>query len=137
MAARQIVRRLCVRLGARSPRRMKTRVLAEGRLSWERMETFREPPDEARMMLALKPRLEALQLAETVDTVEITLSEIGNEPGKQGKLLTETNPQLERLLETVHQVRVRFGRPMLWRAVEVDPCSRHPEDRTVLIPYDA
>ena len=137
MASRQIVKRLCVRLGARTPRRMKTRVLSEGRLVWERLETFREPPDEARMMLALKPRLEALQLGETVDTVEIMLSEIGNEPGKQGKLLTETNPQLERLLETVHQIRIRFGRPMMWRAVEVDPCSRHPEDRTVLIPYDA
>jgi nucleotidyltransferase/DNA polymerase involved in DNA repair len=137
MAARQIVKRLCVRLGARASRRMKTRVLSEGRLTWERLDTFREPPDEARMMLALKPRLEALQLGETIDTVEITLSEIGNETGKQAKLLADTNPQFERLLETVHQIRIRFGRPMMWRAVEVDPCSRHPEDRTVLIPYDA
>jgi nucleotidyltransferase/DNA polymerase involved in DNA repair len=138
MAARQLVRRLAVRLGPRSARRMHAQVLAEGRIAWERVETFRgAPPDETRLMLVLKTRLSALQLTEAVDTVAITLSEIGREPGRQARLLTETNPQLERLLEAVQEIRVRFGGPMVWRAVEVDPCSRHPEDRSILIPYDA
>ena len=79
----------------------------------------------------------SLQLMEAVDMVAITLTEIIREPGRQTKLTTETNPQFERLLEAVHEIRARFGGPMVWRALEVDPCSRHPEDRTILIPYDA
>jgi nucleotidyltransferase/DNA polymerase involved in DNA repair len=138
MAARQVVRRLAVRLDHRAARKMHAQVLAEGRLVWDRIETFRDATaDEARMMTLLKTRLESLQLTEAVDTVSITLSEIVREPGKQGKLITETNPQLERLLEAVQESRARFGGPMVWRAVEVDPCSRHPEDRAMLIPYDA
>lgn len=138
MAARQVVRRLAVRLDHRAARKMHAQVLAEGRLVWDRIETFRDATaDEARMMTLLKTRLESLQLTEAVDTVSVTLSEIVREPGKQGKLITETNPQLERLLEAVQEMRARFGGPMVWRAVEVDPCSRHPEDRAILIPYDA
>jgi nucleotidyltransferase/DNA polymerase involved in DNA repair len=138
MAARQIVRRLAVRLDHRAARKMHAQVLAEGRLVWDRVETFRDATaDEARMMTLLKTRLSSLQLTEAVDTVAITLSEIVREPGRQAKLITETNPQMERLLEAVHEIRARFGGPMVWRAVEVDPCSRHPEDRAILIPYDA
>ena len=130
MAARQVVRRLSLRLSHRAARKMHAQILAEGRIAWERIETFRDATaDEARMMTLLKSRLDALQLGEAVDTVVITLSQLTREPGRQGKLITETNPQLERLLESIHQIRARFGRPMVWRAVEVDPCSRHPEDR--------
>jgi len=138
MAARQVVRRLSMRLERRAARKMHAQVLAEGRLVWERLETFRDATsDEVRMMTLLKTRLSALQLTEAVDTIAVTLSEITREPARQSKLITETNPQLERLLESVHEIRARFGGPMVWRAVEVDPCSRHPEDRTILIPYDA
>lgn len=138
MAARQVVRRLSVRLGHRAARKMHAQVLSEGRLVWDRTETFRDATaDEGRMVRILKTRLESLQLTEAVDTVAVTLSEIVREPGRQGKLITETNPQLERLLEAVQEIRARFGGPMVWRAVEVDPCSRHPEERAMLIPYDA
>ena len=138
MAARQLVRRLSVRLDYRAAGKMHAQVLSESRLVWERVETFRDATvDEGRMMTLLKSRLESLQLSEAVDTVSITLSEISRAPGRQGKLITETNPQLDRLLEAVQEIRVRFGSPMVWRAVEVDPCSRHPEDRAILIPYDA
>jgi len=113
-------------------------VLAGERLLWERREIFREPTsDEGRMAFIARTRLASLVLTEAADTVVVTLSGIGREAARQAKLVTETNLQTESLAGAIHQIHTRYGRPMVWRAVEVDPCSRHPEDRDVLIPYDA
>ena len=138
MAGRQLLRRLAGRLDRRAARAMHLQVLSGDRLLWERLETFREPTsDEERMAFIVKTRLSALQLTEVVDTLVLTLSGIGREPARQPKLMAEANPQIESLADAIHQIRARYGRPMVWRAVEVDPCSRHPEERAVLIPYDA
>ncbi len=138
MAGRQLLRRLAGRLDRRAARTMRVQVLAGERLLWERLETFREPTsDEGRMAFIVKTRLSALRLAEAVDALAITLSGIGREPARQPKLITEASPQRESLADAIRQIRARYGRPMVWRAVEVDPCSRHPEERAALIPYDA
>lgn len=138
LAGRQLLRRLAVRLDRRAARTMHVQVLADERLLWERTETFREPTaDEARMAFVLRTRLSVLVLTEAVDTLVVTLGGIGREAARQPKLITEASPQIESLAAAIQQVRARYGRPMVWRAVEVDPCSRHPEERAVLIPYDA
>ncbi|MHB8688670.1 MAG: DNA polymerase Y family protein, partial [Candidatus Dormibacteraceae bacterium] len=138
MAGRQLLRRLAGRLDRRAARTMHLQVLAGERLLWERLETFREPTaDEGRLAFILTTRLSSLHLTEAADTLVITLSGIGREAARQPKLITEANPQIASLAEAIRQVRARYGRPMVWRAVEVDPCSRHPEERAVLIPYDA
>ncbi len=138
LAGRQLLKRLAGRLDRRAARTMHVQVLAGERLLWERSEAFREPTaDEGRMAFILKTRLSALRLTEGVDTLVITLSGIGREAARQPKLITEGNPRIESLADAIRQVRARYGRPMVWRAVEVDPCSRHPEERAVLIPYDA
>ena len=107
-------------------------------MPWMALETFREPTaDEGRMAFIVKTRLSSLQLTEAADTLVITLSGIGREAARQPKLMAEGNPQIASLADAIQQIRARYGRPMVWRAVEVDPCSRHPEERAVLIPYDA
>ncbi len=138
MAGRQLLQRLAGRLDRRAARTMRLQVLAGGRLLWERLETFREPTaDEGRLAFILKTRLSALRLTEAVDTLVVTLGGIGREAARQPKLMTEANPQIASLADAIRQVRARYGRPVVWRAVEVDPCSRHPEERAALIPYDA
>lgn len=138
MAGRQLLRRLAGRLAHRAARTMHVQVLAGDRLLWERVETFRESTsDEHRMAFITTTRLSELQLTEAVDTLVITLSNIGREAARQPKLFAEGNQQIASLADAIQQIRARYGRPMVWRAVEVDPCSRHPEERAVLIPYDA
>jgi protein ImuB len=137
-AARQIVSRLVHRLRGRSARRMHLQLLADERIVWERQETFREPAgDEARMMLLLKTRLALLELPQGVDTVAVTLSGIGREVAKQAKLFTDTQQNLNQIGEAIRQLRARYGRDVVGRVMEVDPWSRHPEERAVLVPYDA
>ncbi len=136
-AARQIVARLVRRLDGRAARRMRLQLLAEGRIVWERQETFREPAgDERRMLLLLKTRLSLLELPQGIDTVVVTLSGIGSDIAKQGKLFTDTQQNLNQIGESIRQLRARYGRDVVGRVMEVNPWSRHPEERTVLVPYD-
>jgi nucleotidyltransferase/DNA polymerase involved in DNA repair len=136
-AARQIVIRLVRRLRGRSARRMYVQLLSDDRIVWERLETFREPAgDERRMLLLLKTRLTLLELPQGVDTVAVTLSGLGNEIAKQSRLFTDTQQNLNQIAEAIRQLRTRYGRPVVWRITEVDPWSRHPEERSALVPYD-
>ncbi len=137
-AGRQIVSGLVRRLRGRSARRMHVQLLADDRIVWERLETFREPTgDERRMLLVLKTRLSLLGLPQSVDTVAVTLSDIGREVAKQTKLFTDTQQNLNQIGEAIRQLRARYGRDVVGRVMEVDPWSRHPEERAVLVPYDA
>ena len=137
-AGRQIVTRLVRRLRGRTARRIHTQLLCENRIVWERLETFREPTGDARrMLLVLKTRLALLELPQSVDTVAVTLSGIGNEVAKQAKLFTDTQQNVNQIAEAIRQLRTRYGRPVVWRITEVDPWSRHPEERSALVPYDA
>jgi nucleotidyltransferase/DNA polymerase involved in DNA repair len=137
-AGRQIVTRFARRLRGRTARRMHTQFFSEGQIVWERLETFREPTgDERRMLLVLKTRLTLLELPQGIDTVAVTLSGLGNEVAKQTKLFSDTQQNMNQIAEAIRQLRARYGRPVVWRITEVDPWSRHPEERSALVPYDA
>jgi nucleotidyltransferase/DNA polymerase involved in DNA repair len=137
-AGRQTVSRLARRLRGRTARRMHVQLLADERIVWERLETFREPTgDERRMLLLIKTRLSFLDLPQAVDTVVVTLSGIGNEVAKQAKLFTDSQQNLNQIAQAIKQLRARYHRPVVYRVMEVNPCSRHPEERTALVPYDA
>lgn len=145
-AGRQLLARLARRLRKRTARRMHVQLLAEGRIVWERPETFREPTgDESHMALVLKTRLSMLALPKAVDSITVTLTGLSQEAAKQGKLFSsagsghsnDNNHNRNQLAEAIRQLRFRYGRPVVWRTAEVDPCSRHPEERTALLPYDA
>jgi nucleotidyltransferase/DNA polymerase involved in DNA repair len=138
MAGRQLLARLVRRLRGRTARRMHVQLLAEERIVWERFETFREPTgDERLMVLVLKTRLALLELPQAVDTVVVALTGIGREVAKQAKLFNDTKQNVHQIAEAIRQLRARYGRPMIWRIEEVDPWSRHPEERNALLPYDA
>jgi len=137
LAGRQLLSRLVRRLKGRTARRMHVQLLAGERIVWERLETFREPTGDERLMtLVLKTRLSLLELPQAVDTVTITLTGIGHEVAKQAKLFTDSQQNLNQIGEAIQQLRTRYGRPVVWRIAEVDPWSRHPEERSVLVPYD-
>ena len=138
LAGRQLVTRLLRRLRGRTARRMQIQLLADERIVWEKLETFREPTgDERRMMLIIRTRLSLLELPQAVDTVTLTLTGIGREVAKQAKLFTNTQQNLNQIGEAIRQLRARYDRPVVYRIAEVDPCSRHPEERSALLPYDA
>jgi nucleotidyltransferase/DNA polymerase involved in DNA repair len=137
-AGKQIVAHLTRRLKGRTARRMHLQLLADERIVWERMETFREPAgDDRTMLLLMRTRFALLELPKPVDTVSITLSGLGREVAKQAKLFTDTQQNLNQIGEAIRQLRARYGRDMVGRVLEVDPWSRHPEERAVLMPYDA
>ena len=137
-AGRQLITRVVRRLRGKTARRMHVQLLSDERIVWERLETFREPTgDEQRMALVLKTRLSLLELSQTVDAIVLTLTGIGRELAKQAKLFTDTQQNLNQIAESIRHLRARYGRPVVWRIVEVDSCSRHPEERTALLPYDA
>jgi nucleotidyltransferase/DNA polymerase involved in DNA repair len=137
-AAKQIVKRLSRLLDGRTARRLHIQLLAEERIVWERLEAFREPTgDEARMLLVLKTRLQSLELPQAIDTITVTLSGIGRELAKQVKLFTDSQQNLNQIGEAIRQLRARYGRDVVGRVMQVDPWSRHPEERNVLVPYDA
>ena len=89
------------------------------------------------MLLVLKTRLSLLELPRAVDTITVTLSDIGRETAKQSKLFSDTQQNLNQIGEAIRQLRARYGRDMVGRVMEVDPWSRHPEERAILIPYDS
>ena len=139
VAGRQIVARLVRRLRGRTARRMHVQLLADERIVWERVETFREPTgDESRVLLVLKTRLSLLALPQPVDAIAIAMTGIGREVAKQAKLFTDAQQNPSQIADAIRQLRARYGREdVVCRIVEVDKCSRHPEERSVLVPYDA
>jgi nucleotidyltransferase/DNA polymerase involved in DNA repair len=137
-AGHQLILRLVRRLRGRTARRMHIQLLSDERIVWERIETFREPVgDERPVLLILKTRLSLLALPQAVDTIAVTLSGIGREMAKQAKLFTDSHQNLNQIGEAIRQLRARYNRPVVYRVMEVDPWSRHPEERSVLVPYDA
>jgi nucleotidyltransferase/DNA polymerase involved in DNA repair len=138
MGSRQLLGRLVRRLGGRTAARVHVQLLSDERIAWERTDTLREPTgDERRIALLVKARLSMVALTQAVQTITVTLSGISQEVGKQTKLFTSTAQNVNQIGEAIRQLRTRYGRPVVYRVLEVDPRSRHPEERAALVPYDA
>jgi nucleotidyltransferase/DNA polymerase involved in DNA repair len=137
MASRQLIARLVRRLAGRTAARVHIQLLSDERIVWERIDTLREPTgDERRIALLVKTRLSMLALTQAVQTVVVTFSGISHEVGKQTKLFTSTTQNVNQIGEAIRQLRARYGRPVVYRILEVDPRSRYPEERAALVPYD-
>jgi len=133
----ELLAQLTRRLRSRTARQIHVQLLADERIVWERTKTFREPTgDPERMLLVVKTLLSLLELQQAVDAVAITLAGIGWEVAKQTKLFAEARPDGAPLAEAIEDLRTRFGRPMVYHIVEVNPSSRLPEERTALVPID-
>lgn len=105
---------------------------------WERKLIFREPlATPNRILSALRARLADISLPAAVEEIEVELLDVCGEVGLQGNLFTsQRGHQLGRVDEVIRQLKSRYGRTLIAKAVEVEPWSRIPERRLALIDYD-
>jgi nucleotidyltransferase/DNA polymerase involved in DNA repair len=108
-----------------------------GRRSWERTVTFREATsDRDQMLYVLRCTLEASLPSRPVEEMEVTLSDLTGETGKQEGLFVAKGRRRTQLEEALRQLKARFGQSPVYHIVEVEPWSRIPERRLALIDYD-
>jgi Nucleotidyltransferase/DNA polymerase involved in DNA repair len=112
--------------------RLSARLAAGG--GWRRQIALRRASaDRSRLADALLPHLTLLPAPAA--TLRLEAMALGPETGEQ---LTLSNPDEERhkrISEAVRQTRSAAGADSLLRVLEVDPGSRVPERREVLMPY--
>ena len=139
VAGRQLLGRLFRQstLRHRAVRQMRLRAaLSDGR-SWERTVTFREATaDRDQMLYVLRCTLEAALPSRPVEEMEVTLSGLTGETGKQEGLFAAKGRRRAQLEEALRQLKARFGQSPVYHVVEVEPWSRIPERRLALIDYD-
>ena len=131
------------RLLARRERRGRTlravvlsAVLVEQGGTWREQVVFREAlADPVRMRLALAPRL-ALMPA-PAEELRLAVERFGPPTSDQRALLEDpAEARVARLREAIRQARAAAGPDAALRVLEVDPCSRFPERRAVLTPFE-
>ncbi len=151
IATRTLLRRALDRPEARGRAARGIRLCVEmedGRV-WKREATFREPVGSGeRMLLAIRNKIDAGSADGSTGVpapfiqVELALLDLCGESALQGKLFAGElghgihTPTGERLAEAARQLKVRYGRPVLGKVMEVEPWSRIPERRFALIDYD-
>ena len=100
--------------------------------------TLKEPTDsKTEIMSFIKHRLEALHLPAAVTGISLGLAHLSAESAKQSPLLTgERAKQKEQLKRVTKRLQARFGKNPLKKVIEVDPASRIPERRCILIDFN-
>jgi len=124
-------------LRGRAVRQMRLRAALSYGRSWERTITFREATaDRDQMLYVLRCTLEAALPSRPVEEMEVTLSGLTGETGKQEGLFAAKGRRRAQLEEALRQLKARFGQSPVYHVVEVEPWSRIPERRLALIDYD-
>jgi protein ImuB len=112
--------------------RLSARLAAGG--GWRRQVALRSASaDRARLADALLPHLALLPSPAT--TLRLEAMALGPETGEQLTLSGPDQERRKRISEAVRQTRSAAGADALLRVLEVDPDSRVPERREVLMPY--
>ena len=131
---------LLARLLAHSERRARTvralrlsaRLAAGG--GWTRRAVLRSPSAEReRLLTVLLPHLSLLPAPAAVIRLEATA--LGPAGGEQLSLAAPAEQRRRRIGEAVRQARAAAGSDAVLRVLEVDPASRIPERRDVLMPF--
>ncbi len=119
----------------RSIRTLRLEARLAGGGSWQADVPMRSATTSAeRIMLATGPKLEALPAPAA--TLALRAVELGPEDALQSTLTGDDSERRRELLsEAVRQARATAGRDALLRVVEVDPDSRIPERRAMLVPH--
>ncbi len=131
-----LVSRLLAHVGRRG-RTLRTislsaRLAAGG--GWRRQVALRRASaDRARLADALLPHL--AQLPAPAATLRLEALALGPETGEQLSLSSPDEERHRRISEAVRQTRSAAGADSLMRVLEVDPESRVPERREVLMPF--
>lgn len=101
-----------------------------------RRAVFREPTsDAARILFALRAKIERLQLPAAAVSLTVTLSGLCSEYGHQGNLWSTGPRRQQELLEAIEQLNARTGEPQVYRIVEVQSWSRIPERQLGLVAF--
>lgn len=109
----------------------------ETRERWERTLTLQEPAFTATsLMSALRARLGQLLLPAALVQVSLTVTRPGPPAGRPLSLFAWQGERLSALRESVARLKSRFGQSPLYRIVEVEPWSRIPERRYMLISFE-
>lgn len=113
--------------------RLEARLAAGG--SWRAEAVLRRASaDATRLRLALAPKLEALP--SPASSLALRALELGPPADEQPTLArSAAEVRRERLGEAVRQVRAAAGRDALLQVLDVEPDSRVPERRVLLVPY--
>ena len=89
-----------------------------------------------RIMFALKSRLDSVTLPGPLEDMKLTLAGFTGESGMQTNLFSDVRKK-EQLKEMMRQLESLLGgKPPIYQMKEVEPWSRIPERRQVLVPYD-
>ena len=104
--------------------------------TWHKRMVFREPVgDRHRAVALVRHTLEGNPPPGPLEDLRVTLSGLTGEAGRQESLFSEVRKQ-ENLKETLRQLHARLGaQPPIYQVREVEPWSRIPERRQVLVPF--
>jgi DNA polymerase-4/protein ImuB len=106
----------------------------EGSGYWERSIQFKEPATNVNSALSrIKHILLAFPLPGPAEELGLKLTGLSHQRGKQGSLFSEVRAR-EHLLDDIKQLELRLGSPQVFRIRKVEPWSRIPERRYVLVP---
>jgi protein ImuB len=112
--------------------RLSARLAAGG--GWRRQVALRlASADPGRLADALLPHLSLLPAPAT--TLRLEATALGPETGEQISLSSPEQERRRRISEAVRQTRSAAGADAVLRVLEVDPESRVPERREVLMPF--
>ena len=104
---------------------------------WRRRVAFWPPAsDAAHASGPVKRALSGVVLPGPLEAMNLTLSGLTGEVGRQGSLLPEVR-QRERLREALAQLEALEGHKPIYRLREVEPWSRIPERRMAFAPCDS
>jgi DNA polymerase-4/protein ImuB len=117
-------------------RQARLRASLEDGQSWEQTTTLREPGGPKRLIEALGYRVQALTLPGPVTELTLELSGLIDATNRQELLPGFHSRRPWQLVEASRHLEQRFGTSGLYRVAEVEPWSRLPERRQVLIAYD-
>ncbi len=119
----------------RYARRIQLRAQLDRDPAWVWGAVFREALSAAPMITALGLRLGAVEIAGSVESLTLRLSGLTGTTGRQERLPGLRGHDDRPLTAAADHLERRYGEPMLFRVVEVEPWSRIPERRHALAPY--
>jgi impB/mucB/samB family protein len=116
-------------------------ILMEGQISrhapWIRQFAFKDAVgDKNRALFVIKNALELVTFAGPLEDLTLTLVGLTGESGIQSGLLSDVRKH-DQLREAVRQLEAQMSfKPPIYQVRDMEPWSRIPERRQVLIPFD-
>jgi len=105
---------------------------------WQRRLTFKEPlGSKSRALFAIKSAIESLTFPGPLEDLELVLSGLTGEKGRQESLFLHIRRQ-EQFNEALRHLQARMGKkPVIFQVKRMEPWSRIPERRQALIPFNS